>query len=208
MLNVRIGHPGAGGHHSRFGGGDGAVEGDGYLMFRDGQQDVERRFLGEERLQGQTDDAAQAALTGGQLVIGVAVQRPGRGDLLQRAQRQGKAGHVLQFHGGKLHAQQGSQLGLGDVAAHAPARQHQPRQRCGAHDFVAQVGVELPGVVEGLLGVDVYPRKGIASLSGRQCELELARRILTGNGALRRARLLQDAVEGGGSRRQRRSQCS
>ena len=45
VLNVRIGHPGAGGHHSRFGGGDGAVEGDGYLMFRDGQQAVPLRAL-------------------------------------------------------------------------------------------------------------------------------------------------------------------
>ena len=77
-LNVRIGHPGAGGHHSRFGGGDGAVEGDGHLMFRDGQQDVEGRFLGEERLQGQTDDAAQAALTRGQLVIGAESSTPSR----------------------------------------------------------------------------------------------------------------------------------
>ena len=164
-------------------------------MFGDGQQDVERRRAGEQFLQRQADDAGEVGLPGGQLVVGVAVQRPGGCDLLQGSKPQRQVRHVLHLHGGKLHAQQGSQLGLGDVAAHGPVGQHQPGQRGRSHDLPAQVGVELPGVVQRLVRVDVYPREGGTVLLGGQRELKFSGRILAGDSALRGPDLFQHPVQ-------------
>ena len=56
-------------------------------------------------------------------------------------------------------------------------------------------GVELPGVVQRLVRVDVYPREGGTVLLGGQRELKSAGRILAGDSALRSPDLFQHPVQ-------------
>ena len=117
---------------------------------------------------------------------------------------QGKAAHRLQGGLSGLHAQHLGQLVLGDVAAQRPIGQQGPGQRVAADNGLPQGAVQLPGVEESLVGVDVNIGKEVVAAGlggtggvGIEVELQLAGGIEPRHPAGGGPGLLQNGVEGG-----------
>jgi len=161
------------------------------VVLRDGQQDVDRGGVREEAVHREAQHEGRAVGCGGELIITVAVPCAGGGSLFQPFEGEGEAGKLLQLDGVGLDAQYSGGLRLGDVVAQTPIRQQNACDGELICDRLAQDGVELADVEEGLFCVDVHPGEG--RRLDRAVRVELVEGQLQSAGGI----LAADAAAGG-----------
>ena len=121
---------------------------------------MDGRGLREESVHRKAKHEGRAVGCGGKLIITVAVPCGGRENFFSPFEREGEAGKLLQLDLVRLDAQHGGSLRLGDVVSEAPLGQKNACDGEFIGDSLAQNGVELPDVEEGLFRVDIDPGEG------------------------------------------------